>query len=88
MSRFFPSTAFGQCAHCSRQAADNGGTSADVSPTYTAKRGLNLVYFRGEWWHEICRDNKLNEEHDQIESHKHVREEQFRAAVGFTNTVV
>ena len=87
MSRHFPSTAFGQCAVCGRKAADNGGTSADVSPTYTAKRGLNLTYFRGEWWCDICKSNQLSKEHSERVADIHSREAQFRSSAGFTKTV-
>lgn len=86
-SRHFPHIAFGQCARCGRRAADNGGTSADVSPTYTSKRDLELVYFRGEWWCPICKEDELSDEHSERVADYSAREDAFRSAAGFVNSV-
>lgn len=87
MSRHFPSTAFGQCANCGRKAADNGGTSADVSPSYTEKRGLNLEYYRGEWWCKICIDNEKGDDYSERVADRTARDSQFRASAGFTTII-
>jgi len=87
MSRRFPSTHFGKCYKCGRQAADNGGTSADVSPTYTAKRGLKLTYFRGEWWCDICITDEKSDEHSERVADIIKAEDQFRARAGFVKEI-
>lgn len=88
MRNNFPSIAFGKCYKCGRQAADNGGTSADVPSRSDEKRGLKLIHWRGEWYCEICKTDILDDEASERSADRHHEEESFRLRVGFTNRVV
>lgn len=80
--------AFGICPRCGSTGGDDPDASgADVAASDLVRNGIQLDYFRGEYWCWTCINEELAKEESERVDGKYAENDEFLSKHGFTESV-